>query len=204
VQLHQLDWRPFVNAAAHHDMQAPYGFVERSLRSLRDTLAQFSLGGFRPIVDWLEARRQAVPCLSPALVHGDFHPYNILLRPDGSAVVIDWTGFRVADARFDLAWTLLLVRTHGNEVWAQCILREYERLAGATVQQLDWFTIFACVRRLCTVTVSLAQGAERAGMQHDAVSMMQQQREALQQVYALLQETTGHSVPEVERVFAAL
>jgi aminoglycoside phosphotransferase (APT) family kinase protein len=146
--LHQLDWRPFVDAVAHHHVQAPYGCVERSLRHMRDGLAQFSLWGFWPIVEWLEARRGTVPCRQPALVHGDFHPYNILLRPDGSAVVIDWTGFQVTDARFDLAWTLLLVGTHGSEAWAHRLLQEYERQTGATVQQLEWFTTFACVRRL--------------------------------------------------------
>ena len=35
-----------------------------------------------------------VPCRHPALVHGDFHPNNILLREDGSAVVIDWAGLQ--------------------------------------------------------------------------------------------------------------
>jgi aminoglycoside phosphotransferase (APT) family kinase protein len=88
--------------------------VEQALRRAHAALVQFALRGFLPIVAWLEERREAVPCLQPSLVHGDFHPNNILLREDGSAVVIDWAGLQASDARFDLAWTLLLVSTRSS------------------------------------------------------------------------------------------
>jgi aminoglycoside phosphotransferase (APT) family kinase protein len=225
VQLHRLDWRPFVNDGARgatqghipdprhlvaafvddeaRDVtQGPYGFVDRSLRRAHDALAQFSLLGFRPIVAWLEERRDAVPCQQPALVHGDFHPNNILLRDDGSAVVIDWAGLQVSNARFDLAWTLLLTGTHGSVEWRDAILQEYERLVGAKVEQLEWFETFACLRRLRVVTVSLSEGAEKLGLRPDAVTRMQQQMGAIQQVYALLLERTGIRVAEVERLCA--
>jgi aminoglycoside phosphotransferase (APT) family kinase protein len=92
MHLHRLDWRPFVNDVARGETEGPYVFVDRDLRRVHDALAQLSLEGFLPIVEWLEERRDEVPCRQPSLVHGDFHPYNILLRDDGSAVVIDWTG----------------------------------------------------------------------------------------------------------------
>jgi aminoglycoside phosphotransferase (APT) family kinase protein len=204
VQLHRLDWQPFVEHVPSDETRGPYVFVDRYLRRVHDALAQFSLLGFLPIVDWLAKRRDEVPCRQPSLVHGDFHPNNILLRDDGSAVVIDWTGFHVSDARFDLAWTLLLVRTHGSMAWRDHILQEYERLVGARVQQIEWFETCACVRRLRAVTVSLSEGAEKLGMRPDAGTMMQQQIGAIKQVYELLLERTGIRVAEVERLFASV
>jgi aminoglycoside phosphotransferase (APT) family kinase protein len=203
VQLHRLDWRPLVDTGARDATPGPYDFVERALRRVRDALAQFSLRGFLPIVAWLDERREAVSCLQPALVHGDFHPNNILLRDDGAAVVIDWAGLQVSDARFDLAWTLLLVSTRGSVAWRDAILQEYERLVGATVEQLEWFETLARLRRLRVLTVALSAGAEQLGLRPDAGTRMQQQMGAMHQVYALLVERTGMRVAEVERLFAA-
>jgi aminoglycoside phosphotransferase (APT) family kinase protein len=203
VQLHRLDWRLFVDAGVRDATPGPYDFVERALRRVHDALAQFSLGGFLPIVAWLDERREAVPCRQPALVHGDFHPNNILLRDDGTAVVIDWAGLQVSDARFDLAWTLLLVGTRGSVAWRDAIRQEYERLVGATVEQLEWFETFACLRRLRVLTVALSAGADQLGLHPDAGARMQQQMGAMHQVYALLVERTGMRVAEVERLFAA-
>ena len=203
VQLHRLDWRPFVDAGAREATPGPYDFVERALRRVHDALAQFSLWSFLPIVAWLDERRDAVPCFQPALVHGDFHPNNILLRDDGAAVVIDWAGLQVSDARFDLAWTLLLVGTRGSVAWRDAILQEYERLVGTTVEQLEWFETFACLRRLRVLTVALSAGAEQLGLRPDAGTRMQQQMGAMHQVYALLIERTGMRVAEVEKLFAA-
>src|SRR5215813_11401432 len=203
VQLHRLDWRPFVDDVARDATPGPYGFVDRALRREHDVLARFSLRGFLPIIAWLEEGRDAVRCLRPALVHGDFHSNNILLRDDGSAVVIDWTELQVSDARFDVAWTLLLSRTYVSVEWRHRILQEYERLVGAKVEQIEWFETFACMRRLRMVTVALSEGAEKLGMRPDAVAMMQQQMRAIQLVYELLRERTGIRVAEVERLLAS-
>ena len=96
-----------------------------------------------------------------------------------------------------------MVSTHGSVEWRNRILQEYERLAGAKVEQIEWFEVLACVWRLRTVTVSLSEGAEKLGMRPDAVGMMKQQMGAIQQVYALLLERTGVRAAEVERLLAA-
>ena len=36
----------------------------------------------------------------------------------------------ISDSRFDLAWTLLLMSTHGDPEIRGLILREYKRLSG--------------------------------------------------------------------------
>ena len=138
----------------------------------------------------------------PSPIHMDFHPGNVLLRDDGSAVVIDWTGFDISDSRFDLAWTLLLVSTHEDEEWRDLVLQEYERQAGIRVEQRAYFDVAACARRLFSVVLSLSEGPEKLGMRAGAVTMMKQQMGSIKRVHGLLQERAGIRVPEVDRLLA--
>jgi aminoglycoside phosphotransferase (APT) family kinase protein len=146
----------------------------------------------------LDERRDGVACLQPSPIHWDFHPANVLLRKDGSAVVIDWTQVGVSDARFDLAWTLLLAGSQGSMAWRDRILAEYERLVGARVEQLDYFEVVACLKRLGSVIISLTHGPEKLGMRPEAVAMMKQRLDAIRKVYELLVERTGLEVAEAE------
>ena len=106
-----------------------YAFVDGWLAEARSILGQFDVPDAAAMLDWLEVRRDRVPCVQPAPVHLDYHPNNILLGRDGSAHVIDWTQIQVSDPRFDLAWTLMLVGAAEGWEWRDRILAEYERLA---------------------------------------------------------------------------
>ena len=200
VRLHRLDWRPFVDDVARYELGGPTVFVDQWLRRVRGTLERFPLSNSLRILEWLEARRDQVPCLRPSPVHWDYHPGNVLLRDDGSAVVIDWTQVEVSDPRFDLAWTLLLVSSYEGAEWRDRILEEYERLAGARVEQMEWFEVCACGKRVFSVAMSLLAGAEKLGMRPGAAEMMKQQMWALERVYDLLVERTGIRMVEVERL----
>ena len=205
LRLHRLDWRPFAGDGARYEQDGPtYAFVDAWLGEARAAVARFSLPGFERLVDWLQERRDLLPCPEPSVVHWDFHPFNILLRADGSPAVIDWAGCQVTDARLDLAWTLLLMSTHAGAEWRDPILHEYERLAGARVDQIELFEVLACARRLFDVTVSLSEGAERLGMRPEAAALMRQQREPLQRVYDLLRVRTGLRLAAVEAALASL
>ncbi|MFC2037246.1 phosphotransferase family protein [Chloroflexota bacterium] len=202
ARLHTLEWRPFVQDVAPYDAGDPYILLDRELDKLRSYLTRFPIPGFLPIVEWLEQRRDLVPCNRPAVIHWDYHPGNILLGDDGSAVVVDWTQVDLSDARFDPAWTLVLVSTYEGEVWHKRILHEYERLAGAKVEQLAFFEVFACLKRLYSVAASLAYGPASLGMRPGAGAMMVQQMGATQRVYDLLLARTGVAVLEIEKLLA--
>jgi aminoglycoside phosphotransferase (APT) family kinase protein len=92
VRLHRLDWRPFVDDVARYELGGPTAFADQWLRRVRGAVERFPLSNSLRILEWLEARRDQVPCLRPAPVHGDYHPANVLLRDDGSAVVLDAAG----------------------------------------------------------------------------------------------------------------
>lgn len=202
VRLHGLDWTPFADEAARQEIAAnPYLFIDRWLAMFRAYESRFSIVGFQPVLAWLEARRDQAVCERPAPIHWDFHPGNLLLRADGSAVVIDWTQLEVSDARFDLAWTLLLTGTHESMAWRNMILAEYERLRGTRVKQLEFFEVAACLKRLASVVISLTYGPEKLGMRPEAVPMMRQRLGAIKKVYGLLVERTGIKVAEAEALF---
>lgn len=202
VQLHSLDWRDFVPVSDRNGDEDEYRWVDRFLDWMDAMTEPFpALDTFRPVFEWLEARREEVPCSHPAPVHWDFHPGNIIIQPDGSLVVIDWTQIQVTDPRFDLGWTLLLIGAHIGEEARNLILEEYQRLSETRVENLAFFDVANAIKRLGSVMISLASGAEKMGMRPDAVAAMRREFPALHWVYHLMVERTGINLPEVERIF---
>ncbi|MBI3660664.1 phosphotransferase family protein [Candidatus Acetothermia bacterium] len=202
VRLHRLDWQPFVEREKHAEFRKPYYFVDQWLRTAHDYLNRYEMTDFLPVIQWLEQRRDQVPCARPSVVHGDFHPFNMLVREDGSAVVIDWTGCRVTDARFDLAWTLMLASAYHGVEWRQHILKEYERVAKANIDRIEYFEVCAYARRLFDISVSLSQGPDKLGMRPAAADMMKQEMHAAKRVYEYLLERTEIRVPTIEKMLS--
>lgn len=204
VRLHALDWRLFVEDPPNVRFEDPYKYIDEWFGTARNSLVQFPVPGFQPVVDWLYARRESFYCRRPSPVHNDFHPGNVLLPEGGAPVVIDWTGFRVSDARFDLAWTLMLIDAYLGADCRARMLREYEQQHGEKVAALAGFEVCACAGRLFGAFVSLLQGAEKMGMRSEAVEAMQKAREPYQRVYVRLLDLTGIRIPEVEQLLASL
>jgi len=198
-RLHALDWRPFANdAQLKAGLDNPRAVVEGLLRWFRADVEESGMRGFAPVVDWLQARLGQVSNCRLARVHWDFHPGNIIVRPDGSPVVIDWTGPEVSEPRLDLGWTLLLTGVYVGAERRESILREHERLAGAPVEDMEFFDAACCTRRLRDVTASVMLGAGAMGMRPGA-----EQMPTTRSVYALLVECTGIREPEVEAMLAS-
>jgi aminoglycoside phosphotransferase (APT) family kinase protein len=124
-----------------------------------------------------------------------------LVKTDGGAAVIDWTNFAVTDPRFDLAWTFVLAYAHGWQDARSQILEGYQRQAGKQVEQIEAFEAIACARRLFDVTISLTQGAQRLGMNAQAVESMRANMEAYRRVHHLFVERTGLLIRAFDMLF---
>lgn len=201
VQLHNHDWRAVAVDTFDYDEKDPYQFVDQWLQSAWDQLERLELNSFDDTFKWLQDRRDSVPCTRPAVIHYDFHPNNILIKEDGSAVVIDWSNIDISDPRFDLAWTMLLVGSYESSAWRNRILESYERQAGSHIQELAFFDVSACSRRLASILASLGGRADELGMDPNAVYLIRQQMPAHKRVYDLLLERTGIHIPEIESMF---
>ena len=198
VRLHRLDWRAMIPDAAKYEPHGPYDVVEQEFARWQPFIQALPLPGFHTAWKWLEAHRRDVTSDGPVIAHWDFHPENILLKEDGQAVVIDWTGIELTDYRFDLSWTLLLIGANDNWALREPVLREYERQAGKPVEGLEFFDAITSYRRLISVIASIAVGADKLGMRPGAEAMMRRQAPSLRRVYEHFLSITQMTIPEVE------
>lgn len=199
VQLHLIDWRPLVPDVARVEREHT---LENWLADARNKAREACMPDFDPIVDWLEVRAAQIHTSRMSVLHRDFHPYNVLLREDGHAVVIDWGAAGLGDFRFDLAWALLLAYAHASPALRDQILAEYTRNAPYAVEHIAYFEVMACLRRLFDIAVSIQEGAAARGMRPEAVELMKQDAGPIASVHELLVDRTGIAIPLIENTLA--
>lgn len=198
VNLHKLDWKYFVTDLQSYHPEDPYYIVKSRIAEVREVLKQHRKNELLPIVDWLHSRVDSVPCEKPSIIHGDFHPMNIMIDGQQNPFVIDWGAAKVSDFRNDLAWTLLLTRAYSSKKNRDSFLNGYQTTVGHEIEEIEYFEVFSILRRLFDVSVSLDEGASELGMREDAVEMMKAQMGHIRVVYDLLGELTDITIPEVE------
>jgi aminoglycoside phosphotransferase (APT) family kinase protein len=207
AELHALEGSDILPEASLADARDAYSSVDVELSALSALLSRLEEReppSLRDALAWLSARRSKVPCQRLAVVHGDFHPNNVLLRADGAAFVIDWSNVRLADYRSDLAWTRLITRADAWPDRGEAELRLYKQFAGHEVPMIEYFEVAACTRLLTSVLISLQFGATRQGMRPGAEALMRQGSEHMRFVAALLQKRSGLKTPDIEDALSAL
>jgi aminoglycoside phosphotransferase (APT) family kinase protein len=195
ADLHRLDWRPAVSDISRYQTQ---GLIGSWIAKFQALVGQFEVTDYNEVLDWLQARTEAVTPTEPTVVHGDFHPGNVLLRIDGAPFVIDWTGADISDARFDLCWTLVLINEFYGLTLRDQILAEYQRITGARVENLEVFEVAAALQRLASLTILLRKGGERFGMRPGVETKIMQHLDHVQLTYAVLRDRTGLSIPAID------
>jgi len=198
VQLHNLDWKLF---NANLPTGDPFFFIDRWISEARGVVQNFPDLDISPFLEWVTSQRGLFTCERPSPTQQDFHPGNILVRPDGTAVVIDWAHFNVTDSRFDRAWTLVLTHSHGWAGMRDFILKGYEQHLGKPVEQIEAFEVIACARRLFDITVSLTLGPQHLGMTAQAIDSIRSYMDAHRRVYRLFVERTGLQIKAFDELF---
>ena len=79
------------------------------------------------------------------IIHGDFHLRNILEK-NGRYTVIDWTNGQLGDPRYDLAWSLTLLKIYVSDHAANAFRSAYLLDNGIPQKELEVFEALACLR----------------------------------------------------------
>ena len=179
-------------------------YIDGVLSRHKEVTAECGIAWMEPLIEWLEERKGSVTPMPPAVLHGDFHPMNIMLRADGSPVVLDWGASHVGDRRSDLSWLMLLAGTFLKPSVRDAILAAYEAASGTGMEDIQFFEALSILRRLTDVAVSMEAGAETLGMRPGAVEMMREAADHIRNVYDVLVELTGLRLPEYEEFLNSL
>ncbi len=163
ADLQARPWTLFRHARDLATLQAQvHAIAAPDLPAYRDSLAR-SIAQAPDLPDELRARVMAlVPALpdGQALCHGDFHPDNVLITPDGP-VIIDWMTAKAGDPWADVARSSLiltvgiaaapmpispLIRLFSG-LYHRVYLRTYARLSGGSNGARDrWLPVVAAAR----------------------------------------------------------
>jgi aminoglycoside phosphotransferase (APT) family kinase protein len=149
VDLHTMNLKALVDNLL---LKGEYTLIKRELYNLKSLVSGHD--ALNPILDWLNTRRDAVPCKRPSINHRDFHPWNVLQDEDGKLSVIDW-GWQISDPRSDLGWMLAKFEREEMASRAAYVLKEYERLNDAPVEELAYFKVLANLRWITGVAKDL-------------------------------------------------
>ncbi len=196
VSIHQTEWEAAREELMQWEESDPYGYLLGLMPSLLNDIKRLAMPGFVPVWNWLGVRLKDVPCEHPGIVHGDFHPGNVLLPAAGPPVIIDWGGATIGDPRKDLAWTMLLVGAYEESLRAT-IFAEYSRQGGILLEGFDYFEVLTGLIRLLFIVGSPEFFVSRLKERDDFVTEMIKLAEHIDSTHQLLAERTGITVPEV-------
>ena len=156
------------------------------------TLIKFGLHNrFKPLIDWLTVGLSELVESPLCILHGDFHPRNILLRKGASPVVIDWSSCSLGDFREDLCWTGLLAYAFINSELKNGVYKSYHSYSSRSIDNLQYFEVFSGLRRLSDFGISMKAGAEARGMRAEASSQMYENRAHVEKIRDIILEITG-------------
>jgi aminoglycoside phosphotransferase (APT) family kinase protein len=105
--------------------------------------------------------------------------------------VLDWD-WQIGDARFDLAWTLTLMRRSNFHAFSTAIQDEYARQSDRALDELAYFEVLTTMRWLLNVTQSVESGEVLHGTARE--SFRDFLVEPIQQAIVLLSEHTRVAV----------
>ncbi len=153
--LHRVDPEPAMRLFPGMGPDAPRFRLDLDdeLRALADWSRDRPL--FRPAVAWLAANRPPDPP-RPVICHGDFHPFNVLIRGGEVAGVLDWSDVAVAPAEMDVARSAMFVVFFGRRIVplrdpegaADAYLAAYRKHEPLDDRRLDFFRVWLAVLAL--------------------------------------------------------
>lgn len=164
AKLGQAPWEGSPLAA----LKRPGSFLARQVPQFRGFMDAYrrqpgyaadSLPGVDDLADWLEEGRP--PDAPPAIMHGDAHLNNVLLRRDRPEVAafVDWEMCTVGDPLVDLGWLLVCwpidsgplgsgaaLAALGGLASRSELLSAYRDAGGRPTEHLNWYLALACFK----------------------------------------------------------
>jgi aminoglycoside phosphotransferase (APT) family kinase protein len=190
-ELHDLDLNTFPRELPGVPETSTSNFLKIYFKEMTTLLHGPKLDFLTPILSWLKKQANNISIEKISVIHGDFHPDNILVNQNGEFYVIDWSASLLADFRYDLAWSMLLAKLYIGEGFKKTIFNNYEELRTKTIKNIDFFMVIAILRRLSDITRVIALDSQETGMREGTSYIIKSQKELISRLSDLLYDYTN-------------
>lgn len=153
-KLHHLDISIVKNKTIKNNTEY---FIDQEINEIEELVKENNLGYFTDIIDWLKAEKLKVINCELAIIHRDYHPWNVIVNKNKQLYVIDLL-CGIGDYRFDLAWMCTLMERSGFEEFSNEVFNKYRELKGEDIKNFEYFKVFSTLRWLINVISSLKTG----------------------------------------------
>jgi aminoglycoside phosphotransferase (APT) family kinase protein len=147
IGLHRIDVGPVkeaIKAAGIEEKYVSFKWRTTWLRNMIETSGhEWLSNGLVWIVENLPPEPERL-----AVIHGDFHPLNILVDDGEVSGVLDWSGFLLADPAYDVAITMVLGTIAAPSEWLEMVSRYYEfyqQESPIDAERVGYYQAFRCL-----------------------------------------------------------
>lgn len=204
ASLHRLDPRAVAASLGEHVAATAHDHTVSMIDDFESRLGKGCSVSFNAVFTWLRERLPFVSSAIPTIIHGDYHGYNILVKPDYSITVLDWSQVRIGDPRYDLAWTLILSGGLESPDKRAFVIDGYLAAGGKPVDDLEFFDVMAALLRLIVFTILFSTGPERLGLRANARDEAKHSQRHFMLLYEQLVAITGIRVEALELLISSL
>jgi len=204
VELHNLDWRILSSDISNEDINNPYFFIDKRIANFEKVINQYHMQELRPILEWVKEGRDKVKTERISILHGDFHPHNVIISEASEPYVIDWPGCSIGDFRQDLGWTLMLVVAYTSKEIRDEILRQYQNEIDFEIKNIEFFEVIAALSRFSEIFIALKYNFEEFGWREEAIEQIKETIFHLENLNSYVQTITNLSNPELEESIQSL
>jgi len=107
LDLHAIDTIPILNNLRDNGIKSEHVSFDHRFNSVKNRIERDGHEWLQTALDWIVEHRPEEPDRL-AVIHGDFHPLNILVADSKVRGVLDWSGFMIGDPALDVAITRFL------------------------------------------------------------------------------------------------
>lgn len=138
VKLHQIDPSLVPLLKEQEPRVSIISEIQRSKRIIEN----YEITELFGILNYLETELDNIEFTQPVLLHGDFHPNNVLLSKDDRLYIIDWTNVYLGDFRVDLAFSITAFNSIMGDL-TDYFVKIYEGMSKRSVEQIEYFMVLS-------------------------------------------------------------
>ena len=181
----------------------PYAVIDQALRGIKLRIERFpdDLVEMSVLVNWLDENKTKNPCNELVVIHGDYHPLNIIVDDQHRFQILDWTGINISDFRRDLGFTATILSAGTDQNLAPLIAKKYEELTGKKVENLEYFMILSSAWNLLRMYSGLNNHAIN-NESEETLRFFKSIREYPLLLVDLVSEECGIELKQIRRYFS--